>query len=127
MRVIKKKMTTRQIGEELGLLTLLFVIAIAISRFTPLPGGLIVMALFFVLLKTGVAKVRDLAVVTPFLLIHIGLFFIPPAVKVVEQAGALDGMILKLIVVLVLSNMLVMGVSGWVVQSVIRRGGRDRE
>ena len=123
MRVIKTPADTRQITEELGLLALLFVLAVTITRFTPLPGGLIVMALFFLLLKTGVAKVRDLRSVTPFLLMHISFFFIPPAVKVVEEAAALHGVILKLILILVISNILVMGVSGRVIQAILNKGG----
>lgn len=107
---------------ELILLSLLFALAVAINRFTPLPGGLIVMALFFILLKTACLKPKDFSYFTPFLLLHISFFFIPPAVKVVEEAAKLNGVVLKLIIILVVSNMLVMGMTGWVVQSIIRRG-----
>lgn len=123
MRAANTSADRRRITEEMGLLALLFVLAITITRFTPLPGGLIAMALFFLLLKTGAAKVRDLTSVTPFLLIHIGFFFIPPAVKVVEESAALHGVILKLVLILVISNILVMGVTGRVIQSILTKGG----
>jgi holin-like protein len=121
MRVIKPKINIHQAKEEFLLLVLLFAISIAIDKFTRLSGGLSVMGLFFVLLKTGLLKADGLAVVTPFLLINISFFFIPPAVKVVEEAAALHGVVFKLITTLVISNILVMGVTGRVVQAVIKR------
>ena len=119
--MIKNRTKVHQAKEELLVLALLYVLAVAVSFFTPLPGGLMVMALFFVLLKTGVLKADGLAVVTPFLLVHIAFFFIPPAVKVVEQAAALEGVVFKLIIILIISNMLVMGVTGRVVQTFLRK------
>lgn len=121
MRIIKKKSDTRQTQEELGLLVLLFVFAVTLSQFTPLPGGLLAMALLFILLKAHVVKVRDLSTVTPFLLVHISFFFIPPAVKVIEEATALHGVVLKLILILVISNMLVMGITGRVIQVLLKK------
>jgi holin-like protein len=125
MRVIKPKINTHQAKEEFLLIALLFAIAVAIDKFTPLSGGLIVMGLFFALLKTGLLKADGLAVVTPFLLMHISFFFIPPAVKVVEEAAALHGVVFKLITTLVISNILVMGVTGCVVQAVIKKEHRS--
>ncbi len=125
MQLIKDIMDSSRKKHELVLLSLLFALAVALNRFTPLPGGLAVMALFFVLLKTGLLETKHIAHFTPFLLIHISFFFIQPAVKVVEEAAQLDGVVVKLIVILAVSNMLVMGMTGWVVQAVIRKGAES--
>ena len=120
MHLIKKIKAAHQ---ELALLLVLFALAVGINTFSSLPGSLIVMALFFVLLKMDVLKADSLSTITPFLLVNISFFFIPPAVRVVDEAAALDGVVFKLLVILVLSNMLVMGVTGYVVQAVIKKGG----
>lgn len=114
---------------ELLILSALFGLSLLINSFTPLPGALTVMAILFTLLKLKVVKESYLKTITPFLLIHISFFFIPPAAKVVEAVGSLEGTLVKLIITLVLSNIIVMGVTGVVVQALLQkkgeRGGKD--
>lgn len=124
MHIIKKLFSAHPTQEEFILLALLFALATGINMLTVLPGDLMVMALFFVLLKMGILKAERLAIICPFLLVHISFFFIPPAVKVVEQTAALEGVAGKLICILVISNILVMGVTGCVVQAVIKKGAK---
>lgn len=111
-------------NQEAVVLVFLFLISWAVNRYTILPGGLFGMALFLALLQMNVLKETSFKTITPFLLVNIAFFFIPPAAKVVDELDALDGAVVKLFLMLVISNAVVLGVTGVVVQWVLRRETR---
>ncbi len=96
-------------------------LALLISAVSPLPASLLSMAILFALLATKRIDVTKLNRVTPLFMGHLALFFVAPAVLILEKADLLEGKLIALFGVLVLSNILVMGVTGAVVQAVIRR------
>ncbi len=110
-----------EMNQEALILALLFSISWVMDRYTILPGGLFGMALFFLLLKANILKDTFFKIITPFLLVHIAFFFIPPAVRVVDALESLDGIAVKLFLMLVISNAVVLGVTGVVVQWVLKR------
>ncbi len=107
-------------AKEIALLTLSYCIATLITLYTSIPESLVVMGILFVLFRTRKLTPNHFKKITPFVLVHISLFFIPPAAKVVEASSQLEGVLWKLVLILVISNMVVMGVTGATVQFILK-------
>lgn len=110
---------------EGAVLTGLFLVSVTFEHFTNLSAGLAGMSLFFVLLQLKILRPEQFSCIAPFLLMHLSFFFIPPAAKVVDAVEYLDGIVWKLVLILVLSSMFVMGVTAWVVQFFLRLEKRN--
>jgi len=93
-----------------------------LSGVLPVPGSLLSMALFFILLLTGVLKAERYNRISAVILGNLAFFFIPPAVRIMESIHILSGNMGKLVLVMTISNILVMGVTGTVVQFFLKRG-----
>lgn len=106
---------------ELTILFLVYAVGVGIGGITPIPSSLASMGMLFLCLQLKWIKEEHLAKITPLILLHIALFFIAPAIGIVNSLETLRGSTLKIIVVLVLSNMVVMGVTGFVVQKLLQR------
>ena len=52
------------------------------------------------------------------------IMFLPPAVGIVESWGLIKGSWLPYVLVIVVSTVVVMAVSGLVTQMIVRKGGR---
>ena len=91
-----------------------------LTRFLPIPLGLLGMGIFAGLFLTGVRKAGNFPVLVPFALAHMAFFFIPPAVAILEVQGITLGDGVKILILLVVSNILVMGVTGMVVQRILK-------
>lgn len=90
----------------------------------PIPAsvyGLVLMLLCLCFRIIPLAAVRDTG---RFLLEIMPLMFIPAAVQLLELGGALSGVLLPFSVILAVTTVLVMAVSGLVTQGVIRLQGR---
>ncbi|WP_300347360.1 CidA/LrgA family protein [Clostridium sp.] len=85
------------------------------------PGNIIGMLLLLVLLCTKVVKVDAIDTVAQFFLDHLAFFFVPAGVGLMTTFGLLKGNILKLLVICIASTFVVIGVTGLVVQALIRR------
>ncbi|MCL6516110.1 MAG: CidA/LrgA family protein [Alicyclobacillus sp.] len=98
----------------------------------PIPGSILGCAVLFMLLATGVVKVSWVEAGADWLLAYLLLFFIPPAVGVMQYPSLFlrDGW--RLLLVILASTILVMAVTGWTTDWISRRnvrargGGRDR-
>lgn len=111
----------KKIVYELVLLLLVYVLGLIIGRITPVPSSLASMGILFAGLQSGIIKERQFTVITPFILAHIALFFIAPAIRIINSLELLSGNAVKIFVVLVVSNIVVMGVTGRVVQALLQR------
>lgn len=111
----------KELGRELLILGIVYGMGIALAAVTPIPSSLASMAVLFMALQFGLVKEQFLSKVTPLILAHIALFFIAPAIKIINSMDALKGAGVKIVVILVLSNMIVMGVTGFVVQQLLKR------
>ena len=72
--------------------------------------------LFLILLLVKVVRPNHFRHLSALMLSHLALFFIPPAVMILDSYEEFLGDAWKIILLLVISNILVMGVTGWVVQ-----------
>lgn len=122
MQIASKGMI-KQIVYEVVTVGVIFEVGVFGSSFIPVPGSLISMGLFFILLRTKWLDAQKYQCVSTLILKNLAFFFIPPAVQIINSMDELTGSIVKLVVILVISNVLVMGVTGLVVQLFMNRTG----
>ncbi|MCM1542871.1 MAG: CidA/LrgA family protein [Blautia sp.] len=86
----------------------------------PIPASIYGMVLLFFSLLSGILKPESIHEVGNFLLEIMPLLFVPAGVGLMASWGLLSGILLPLIVIITVSTVLVMGVSGSVTQWVVR-------
>ncbi len=91
----------------------------------PIPASIYGLLLLLLALLTGALRLEAVKEVSEFLIEIMPLMFIPAAVGILESWGALKGIFAQVIVATVVSTVLVMGVSGWVTQRLIRSRRRE--
>jgi holin-like protein len=87
----------------------------------PIPGNILGMVILFILLCTNIVKVDNISNVTNFLLNHLSFFFIPAGVGLMTSMGIIKSTWWQLLVVCISTTIIVMGVTGIVVQAISRR------
>ncbi len=86
----------------------------------PIPGTIIGMLLFFLLLYFKIIKVEKIERATSLLLLNMTIFFLPPAVKIMDNIQHLSGNFLKAVFIIILTTFLTMGITGKVVELMIK-------
>lgn len=87
----------------------------------PIPGNILGMIILFILLCTKTVKLNQISNVTNFLLNHLAFFFIPAGVGLMSSAGIIKATWLQLIIVCIISTVVIIGVTGIIVQFVAKR------
>lgn len=93
----------------------------AISNFIVIPGSIIGMLMLFVSLILGIVKLKQLEETTQFFLKNMGFFFIPLGVSLIESYILLKSVLWQVSLLLVISNILVMGITAKVTEVFIAR------
>ena len=93
----------------------------------PIPASIYGIVLLFVALECKLLKVNDVRDVSSFLIAVMPMMFIPAGVGLLEAWGKLSPVVLPVVLIVVVSTVLVMGVSGRVTQFVIRMGKRRKD
>lgn len=93
----------------------------------PVPASIYGIVLLFSLLMTGALKVESVKETAAFLVEIMPVMFIPAAVGLLDSFSLLLPSLFAYIVILVVSTVAVMAVSGRVTQAVIRRKNRREE
>lgn len=88
----------------------------------PIPGSIYGLVLMFVCLFTGLIKVSDVKETSRFLLDIMPCLFIPAAVGLMEQWGIIKGSLPAYIVIVLVTTVLVMGVSGKITELLMKKG-----
>ncbi|MCR2045040.1 CidA/LrgA family protein [Anaerosalibacter massiliensis] len=95
----------------------------------PIPGTIIGMVVLLICLIIGVIKVDMIEDVSKFLLENITFFFIPAAVGIISSSEHIKQQWLPILMVTILSTIIVIGVTGFIVQALERLqkgdGGND--
>ena len=91
----------------------------------PIPGSIYGLILMFVLLLLRVIKVEHVKETGEFLIEIMPLMFIPAGVGLIDSWGELRPILLPVIVLLLVSTVLVMGVSGQVTQQMMHHGKKE--
>ena len=122
----------KKIMKHLKAIAILFGITMAgefLNTILPLPVPAGVYGLFILLfcLCSGLVTLDVISGVGDFLLDVMPLMFIPAGVGLLESWGVLQPILLPVSVIVVVSTILVMGVSGMVTQVIIRKSKRKEE
>ena len=90
----------------------------------PVPASIYGLVIMLVCLVSGIIKVSDVKETSSFLIDIMPMMFIPAAVGLMNSWDIIHPQLLVYLVIVVVSLVTVMAVSGRVTQSVIRRGKR---
>lgn len=93
----------------------------------PIPASIYGLVLMFLLLLTGVVKLPQVRETAEFLIEIMPMMFIPAAVGLLESADALRPILLPVAVIVPVTTVLVMGVTGRTAQFFLKRGKRRHE
>ena len=88
----------------------------------PIPASIYGIVVLFVALEMKWIKVKDIRETSGFLIAVMPVMFIPAAVGLMDSWQSIGSHWLQYVVVTVVSTFIVMAVSGWFTQLVIRRG-----
>ena len=94
------------------------------------PASVISMVLLMALLLTGVVKQHQIQTLSKFLVVNMGLFFVPALVGTIQYADVLSSQLVPFLVVTFLTTPVVYLVTAWSVQGLMRLmkkkgGGQD--
>ena len=87
----------------------------------PIPASIYGIILLFAALELKWIKVKDIRETSSFLIAVMPVMFIPAAVGLIDSWQSIGNSWLQYIIVTVVSTFIVMGVSGWITQMVIRK------
>lgn len=87
----------------------------------PIPASIYGIAILLALLVSGRLRVESVKAVSSFLIAIMPVMFIPAAAGLMESFSLLSGSLAAYVVILLVSTVAVMAVSGRVTQHVIRR------
>ena len=93
----------------------------------PIPASIYGMVIMLVLLTSGKLKLESVRDTAIFLIEVMPLMFIPAAVGLINSWGTIQSRILPYAAVTLVSLLVVMLMSGWATQFVIRRGHKERQ
>lgn len=92
----------------------------------PVPASIYGLALMFVALLTGVLKVEKVRETGKFLIEIMPLMFIPAAAGLIDAWPSLKPVGVPIVVIMVVSTVIVMVLSGWVTQFMMRRKKKNK-
>ena len=95
--------------------------AIVYTLDTKFPGGVVGMLLLLAALHLKWVRINDIRLVSSFLLSYMPLFFIPAGVSVMVTYTLMEGFYLQVVVITLVSTILVMALTAFVVQYFVHR------
>lgn len=92
-----------------------------------IPASIYGLVSLFVALLTGVVRLKDVKDAAKFLIFVMPVMFIPAGVGLIDSWDELQPILIPVILIMVISTVLVMGVSGTVTQAVMRLAKRGKK
>lgn len=93
----------------------------------PIPASIYGLVLLFFALCTGMVRLESLENAADFFIDMMPFFFVPAGVKLLVSWGELRPVLLPVIVIIVVSTVVVMAVSGCVTQAVLRKQEKHKK
>lgn len=93
----------------------------------PIPGSIYGLVLMLAGLCTGLISFEKVKTTGRFLIEIMPVMFIPAAVGLIDSWVAVKSMLVPVLVIMVVSTFVVMGVTGYVTQALMRRNERGEE
>ncbi len=112
--------------KELTIILGIYLLGEALAHFleTKFPGSVIGMLLLLAALHLKWIKVDDIRYISSLLLGHMPLFFIPAGVSVMVSYTLMDGLYFQIIGIILLSTIVVMVLTGHIVQYFVHKERR---
>ena len=101
------------------------IISQLIKPFILIPGSIVGMILLFLALIFKVVKLEHIEDTSNFFLKNMGFFFVPLGVGVINTFEVLKTIWWQLMIILVFSNIIVMGLTAKITEFLINRKGSD--
>lgn len=92
-----------------------------------IPASIYGLVLLFAALMAGWIRLPQVQETAKFLIEIMPLMFIPAGVGLIESWGELQPILIPVLVIMVVSTVLVMGISGGVTQGIIRRSDAKKK
>lgn len=93
----------------------------------PIPGTIMGMILFFILLYTGFLKIEKVENAVNALLLNMTILFLPPAVRILDSIHLLSGQFIKVLILIIFTTFITMGITGKIVQLMIELTEKKEE
>lgn len=87
----------------------------------PIAASIYGLVLMLIALSTKIIPLKEVEGVSDFLTDNLAVMFIPPTVGIMASVEEIKQMLVPLVVISVVSTLLIMSVTGWVTQAIIRR------
>lgn len=91
----------------------------------PIPGSVIGMVLLLILLNFKILKIEKIERLSNFLLDNLAFLFIPATVSVMESYKIIKSQWIQIITICVITTVIVFGVTGFVVEKIIKVSDKD--
>ncbi len=91
----------------------------------PIPASIYGIIILFALLQIKVIPLSSVKEAGDFLISVMPITFVPPAVEVVQLWGIISDSFVAYVVLIFVSTLLVMAVSGWITQILLKRGSKN--
>ncbi len=93
----------------------------------PIAASIYGLVLMLIALVTKIIPLKEVEGVADFLTENMAIMFIPPTVGIMASVEEMKAMLAPLVVISVVSTLLIMAVTGWVTQMIIRRKKQSEE
>lgn len=91
----------------------------------PVPASIYGMILLFICLMTGFIKLPQIEETADLLLSVMPIFFISPTVSIMSSVGMIRDDLFGVLLTCIVSTMVVMAVTGWVAQAVMKHSEKE--
>lgn len=88
----------------------------------PIAASIYGLVLMLIALMTKIVPLKEVEDVADFLTGNIAILFIPPTVGIMASVEEIKQILIPLLVICISTTLLIMGVTGWVTQAIIRKG-----
>lgn len=109
--------------KQICIILLICLIAEVMEYLIPLPiaASIYGLVLMLIALSTKIIPLKEVEGVSDFLTDNLAVMFIPPTVGIMASVEEMKQMFVPLVVISVVTTLLIMTVTGWVTQAIIRR------
>ncbi len=109
--------------KQICIILVICLIAEVMEYLIPLPiaASMYGLVLMLIALYTKIIPLKEVEGVSDFLTDNLAVMFIPPTVGIMASVEEMKQMVVPLVVISVVTTLLIMTVTGWVTQAIIRR------
>jgi holin-like protein len=93
----------------------------------PIPASVYGIVILFLLLLAGIIKLKQVEEVADFFMVILPILFLAPSVKIMDSVVGIAGSLLQLLLMIVLSTIGVMTVTGLVAKGMVIRKKKGRK